>query len=512
MPGGCAVGRKVAQGAATLLVAGVIARVLGFLYRAYLAREIGAQGMGLLAMAFPMMGMALNLGGAGVPYAVAKLVAERLALPGRSIEGILRFAFWFVAINGLLFATGLVIAAPLLGQRFMTDPRSYLPMVASAPMVLIIPIASVLRSFFQGRQVMHPPAVATVIEQVARIATVVYLVRYFLPYGLAWAAAGAMIGLCLGELAGLLTLLVFYHLPGGRGGERTVQSAGLKQTAATAQEVLGLGLPVTGTHMAGSLTEIADAAIVPRRLEVSGFGRDAATAFYGTLSGMALPLLFFPSVITSALAGALMPAISEAQAVGGTALVRRRAQQALHVTLLVALPASAVFAFEGKELGLLIYGQAAVGQLLIPLAPFAPFLYLENTLSAVLRGLGRPSLPMANGLVGSASRLGIIYLLTTSRGAGERAVLFGIGIDLFLSFILNLRSLHGLIHLEIPVWRWLRIPLLATAAMAVALRTGPQTFLSLGLPVGAAVPCGLGVAVGVYLLVVYAGGDLFAWL
>jgi stage V sporulation protein B len=507
------VGRKVATGAAILLVSGVIARVLGFLYRAYLSREIGPQGMGLLAMAFPIMGMALNLSSAGVPFAVAKMVAERLAVPGRRVDTVLRFAFWFVAISGLLFAAALIVGAPFFSRRFMTDPRSYLPMVASAPMVVIIPIASVMRSYFQGRQQMHPSAVATVVEQIVRILTVVYLVRYFLPYGLEWGAAGAMFGLCLGELGGLGVLLVFYRMPRLAGTAHLAERgrAAADRLRATAAEILGLGLPVTATRLVGSVTEVGDAAVVPRRLEASGLDRDAATAFYGTLSGMALPLLFFPGVITSSLAVALMPAISEANAVGGVDLVRHRAQQALRATLIVALPASAVFAAQGGALGLLIYGQSGVGRLLVPLAAAAPFLYLENTLSAVLRGLGRPALPMVNGLVGSAVRLGLIYALTAVPGAGARAVLIGISADLFLSFMLNLRSLHRLIHLTIPVWQWLRMPLLATAVMMVTLAYGQRTFASFGLPFGWSVTAALAAGFTVYGLLVYAGGDLTAW-
>jgi len=499
------VGSKVVRGAAVLLAAGIIARVLGFFYRIFLARAIGAQGMGLLAMSYPLMGMALNLSAMGVPVAVTKIVAERTALKGRSIESVFRFAVPFVLILGVVLSAGLVVAAPVLTRRLLSDPRSVYPLLALVPLLLIIPVSLVLRSYFQGIQEMRPLAIATILEQLVRIASVIYLVRYFLPYGLAWGTAGAAIGVCLGEICGLLVLLAFYHGPRlfGRVRRGPPVTAAQDRIRPTAGEVLRLGTPVTGTRLIGSFAEIGDATIVPRRLEVAGFSRDAATAFYGNLSAMAMPLLFFPTVITGALAAALMPAISEADARNGLAAVRTRTQQALHATLLMAFPAATLFIALGHSLGLVIYGQREVGTLLVPLAFAAPCLYVDNTLSAVLRGLGRPAVPMVNGLMGSLLRLSLIYVLTSVLRAGVMAVLIGFSVDMVVTCGLNYRSVHRLVRPRLAWDRAIVLPLAACALMAAACRLG----LALGGGAGTlAVVVGATGGVATYCLVVWLGG------
>lgn len=503
-------GSKVVRGTAILVVAGVIARVLGFFYRIYLARAIGPQGMGLIAMTYPLWGMALNLSAMGIPVAVAKIVAERASLAGRSLENVLRFSFAFVLVFGAGLSLAVVFAAPLLTRRLLSDPRSLYPLLASVPLIVIIPVSLVLRGYFQGMQQMHPLAAATVLEQVVRIASVVYLVRFFLPYGLAWGAVGAMVGVTIGEIAGLLVLLLFYHGPRlvGRARPPRPPTDARDALVPTGGEILGLGVPVTGTRIVGSFTEIGDATIVPHRLEAAGFTRDAATAFYGNLSAMAMPLLFFPTVLTGALAAALMPAISEAEAVDGIAGVRVRTEKALHLTLLLAFPAATLFLALGHVLGLVIYGQREVGAMLVPLALAAPCIYVDNTLSAVLRGLGRPAVPMLNGLAGSLIRLTLIYLLTLSSGSAVTVVLFAFGLDMAITCALNYRSVGRLVHFRLDLGRSVLLPVGASLLMAAACRIG-LGLLATPAHVGA-IALSVAVAGGfaVYLAAVWLAGGL----
>jgi stage V sporulation protein B len=268
----------------------------------------------------------------------------------------------------------------------------------------------------------------------------------------------------------------------------------------TLRELLGQALPISVTRIIGSVTEFLDAAIIPRRLEASGMTRDAATAFFGNLGGMAMPLLFFPTVITAALSQALVPAVSDAWARGDVALVRRRIAQSLYVALIVALPTSAVFIVMGHLLGILFYGQRQVGDLLIPLAFAAPFVYLESGVSAVLRGLGRAALAMTNGLVGSALRLVIVYTLTVLPGFGIRAVILAISVDLFISFWLNYRALCRVTGFAADLRRIVMPPLVAGLALFLSLRFLEDLAMRFGATLWVATLAAIGCGGLIYLL------------
>lgn len=67
------------KGAAILTAAGLTARVMGFGYRVILTRIIGAEGMGLYQMAYPIYTVLLVISRSGIPVALAKLIADKIA-------------------------------------------------------------------------------------------------------------------------------------------------------------------------------------------------------------------------------------------------------------------------------------------------------------------------------------------------------------------------------------------------------------------------------------------------
>ena len=68
-----------------------------------------------------------------------------------------------------------------------------------------------------------------------------------------------------------------------------------------------------------------------------------ATSVYGQLVGIAQTLLYTPSMITIALATALIPAIADALALENYRLVQNRTAKALRITIVVGLPCVVYF-------------------------------------------------------------------------------------------------------------------------------------------------------------------------
>ena len=492
------------QGTLTLFGAGLINRVLGFFYRILLAQRLGSQGMGLLGYAFPVLHVAITAATAGLPVAVSKIVAERAALnPGR-VREVLRTSLRFVLVRSLVATVILALSLRFLENHVLADPRAVAPLTALMPLLTIVAVSSVLRGYFQGLQRMAPSAVGQVVEQIVRIGSALWLIDRFQHQGLAAMTVAAAGGMVLGELCGLLILWLAYLMRGGPA--PTPLPPAVRDS--TLRELLGQALPISVTRVIGSLTEFLDATIIPRRLVVSGLTRDAATAFYGNLGGMAMPLVFFPTVISYALSQALVPAVSDAYARQDLALVRRRIAQSIYIALVVAVPTSAVFIVFGHLLGILFYGQRQVGDLLVPLAFAAPFVYLEASVSAVLRGLGRAALAMTNGLLGSAVRLVLVWTLTPLPGFGIRAVLLAIGVDLFISFWLNYRSLCRVTGYAADLRRLVVPPLVAGLVLFFSLRMWEGLLMRLGatLWVSTLAAIGLGALLYAVLLLALGGG------
>ena len=73
-------GQNFIKGAAILGIAGIVVKILGAIYRIPLSNIIKTEGMGYYQTAYPFYVLLLTISTAGVPVAVAKLVAEKRAI------------------------------------------------------------------------------------------------------------------------------------------------------------------------------------------------------------------------------------------------------------------------------------------------------------------------------------------------------------------------------------------------------------------------------------------------
>lgn len=412
--------RRLLQGTLALTAAGLYSRLAGSVFRILLVRIIGEAGIGLVQMALPLFGLAINLATLGLPAALATVVADRTARgdwPGA--EQARRMVTRLVLAATLVIAAVTWLGAGLLAERVLTDTRTHLSLTIMPPAIVAASLAMVLRGYFQGLQDLTPSAIAQVVEQTVRIGTVLPLALLLLPHGLAAAAGGAMAGIACGELAGLAVLALRHRrLEASPRPWRRLRTTKNRDTAppALARGLLGLAVPVMLAGLAGSLTATLDVMLIPRRLEAAGFSWEEATAQYGRLTGMAVPLLFLPMVVVYPLMTSLTPAISTAAALGNRRLLQSRIRLGVRVTLAVALAAGLLFLLAPRRLAALLYGSPDIAPLVTWLALAAPLTYLQHLEDAVMTGLGLTAQSLRNYVIGIAVRLGFIYVLTGSLG------------------------------------------------------------------------------------------------
>ena len=84
----------ILRGTLLLTIAGVISRIMGFFYRIFLANTIGAEGMGIYQLIFPVYSVCFSLCASGIETAISKLTAEKFAVgrPSNAL-GILKSGF-----------------------------------------------------------------------------------------------------------------------------------------------------------------------------------------------------------------------------------------------------------------------------------------------------------------------------------------------------------------------------------------------------------------------------------
>ncbi|MBT2727106.1 stage V sporulation protein B [Bacillus sp. ISL-75] len=428
---------KFLKGTFILLIAGLVTRVLGFINRIVIARSIGEEGVGLYMMAFPTFILVVTLTQLGLPVAISKNVAEAEAKGNfAEIKKILVVSLATTISLSLIFTPALILLAPILSKTLFTDPRTFYPLIAIAPVVPVIAISSVLRGYFQGRQNMRPSAISQIVEQFVRITLIAVMTKAFLPYGIEYAAAAAMVSSVIGELVSLIYLMTAFKLK-KRFRLRKNFFQFVHSGKQTFKELMDIALPTMGSRMIGSVAWFFEPIVVVHSLALAGVITVEATKQYGALTGFAMPLLMLPSFITFSLATSLVPAISEANTQNNKKLIEYRLQQALRFAFLSGGLAVVVLYVLANPLMELMYGSAKGSYFIRLMAPFFLFYYYQGPLQAVLQALNLARAAMINSLIGAIVKTAVIFLLASQASFGINGVALGIIVGFVLVTVLH---------------------------------------------------------------------------
>ncbi|MGE6231228.1 oligosaccharide flippase family protein [Paenibacillus chitinolyticus] len=431
---------RLLKGAALLAAAAVFSKLLGTLQKIPLQNIAGDGAFGIYNAVYPLYLLILFLATAGFPITVAKFVQDRAA--ARDHAGARRVA---AASALLLTATGVLC---FLLLYFGADVLAgWIGTAAAAPAIrsisyalLLVPVLSVLRGYFQGYGNMVPTAVSQAVEQTVRVLTMVLLLLYLTEQGAGDGdiAAGATFGSVTGAAGALLLLLFYWQRSKDRsvGRREAAERSAAPGEAARAgdagpagtQEPLGrlmasigaYALPICLGSIMTPILNLIDAFTIPRLL--LGGGADPAEAMrqFG-LYNHGLPLVQAVTMVASSLSAVLVPAIAAAKA-GDPAQLQIRTERTVRMTGLLGLAAAAGLASLTVPVNVMLYQSEEASGTMALLALTALFGTLNIVLAGVLQGLGAVNAPALHLLAAAAVKIGGSLLLVPRWGIAGAAV------------------------------------------------------------------------------------------
>ena len=407
------------RGTLLLTFAGVLSRFMGFFYRIFLANTIGAEGMGIYQLIFPIYAVCFSLCASGIETAVSKLVAEKNAA-GHPCEasGILNAG---LLITGLLSA----ICAFLLYNNAVF-------------LALTIPLGtlhSVLCGYYLGMQKAFVPAFSQIIEQSFRMLSIYLICKIFQRNLLPMTPVVAVAGLLFGEFCSLLFTITCFSFS-----KKKSSLHPLHGPFCCFGEIIYLSAPLTISRICMNLLVSLEAAMLPNALKAYGMDTESSLSIYGILTGMALPFILFPNALTGSISLMLLPKVSESKA--GRQWLSLKGTLKKTFSFCVGLGFSCLIFFQlfGNFLGNFIFSNTLAGHFITLLSWICPFLYLNTTLGSVFNGLGRTDITFFTGMAGLFLRIGFIFLGVPKLGI--RGYFYGLlTSQLFITFF-SLYHLH----------------------------------------------------------------------
>lgn len=414
-------------GTLLLTLAGLFSRIIGFFYRIFLSHTIGAEGIGIYQLIFPVYALTFSFTVAGIQSAISKFVAESAAREAyafpsprgrrpaerRPLSFTYLYAGLFLSLFlSLLCTVFLYSCADFLAIRVLGEARCG-PLLKI--LSLTVPFGAVhasINGYYYGLQKTAVPAMSQLLEQLARVGGVWLLYQIASDRGQPVTIEMAVWGLVLGEIVSVLYSVSFTRF------EKRCRALPL-----ATRQIFTMALPLTANRVFVNLFGSVEAILIPIKLRAFGYTPGGALSVFGVLTGMALPLIFFPSVITNSVSVMLLPAISEAAAKEDLVYIKNAVKKSCLYCIVLGLCCTLGFLIFGRWLGMLIFANRLAGTFIVVLGWICPFLYLTTTLSSILNGLGKTSTTFLLHLVGSGIRILFVALLIPRLGI--KAYLFG---------------------------------------------------------------------------------------
>ena len=278
------------KGAAVISVGGIVAKILGALYRVPLTNLLGGEGMGLYQMVFPLYCLLLTVSATGIPSGLARLVS-RAEARGENSRAILRRSLLLFSAIGLAGCAAMfLLARPMSAAQGEAAVAAAYRMLA--PSVLLVSVLSCFRGWFQGRNNFVPTAVSEISEQLVKIAFGLFF-AYMYRENIVRAVEYSLLAVTISELAACLCM--FALLP------HTRCPLYPERGSENAASLLRATLPVALAAGVLPLSNILDSILIVRL--VSKYAENA-TALYGLYSGGASTLINLPVSVCYGLAAA----------------------------------------------------------------------------------------------------------------------------------------------------------------------------------------------------------------
>lgn len=416
----------------TILLTGVglVAQLLSFLYRVALSRLVGAEVMGLYQLIMPVYAIFLSIAVTGLTVAVSSLSASYYALEdGRTVRQILYLSFRGMVLLWLPLALAVFLFNQPIAALFLGDSRTRLGLVLLLPVLLLTGVENLTKHHFYGMGEVRLPAAVELGEQFVRTAAVLGLVWWFLPDDPALTVGLIVLGMLVSEVFSSSSLTLLRR----RRERRSPLSGSGTSRPLLRQQMARVAIPVGATALLGNLMASANSVLIPRKLVAIGLTEAQAMSRFGVVFGMTVPMLNLPSAFISALCLAIVPRLSQCQAMKKSRECREKISKAILAASVIVLPATALLATLGPDLGQMLFQNDAVGDYLLPLAISVVLSSYESVLASVLNGIGRQSWSAIVSL-----SCGALQLVFTCTGRGLDGLLLGMVVTSFLGVCLRL--------------------------------------------------------------------------
>lgn len=465
------------KNATFLMVAALISKIIGMLYKSPLTTLIGRESFACFQFAQNAYFILLMIASFSIPQAVSKIMSERIAFKRyRDAQRVFKGALLYAVIAGGIAAFVCIFGASILVPDNMANARLALQMLA--PTIFVSGILGVFRGYFQAYRNMLPTSISQILEQIA-VATVAllasgFMVRHFANAGedtlQRWSAAGATMGTGAGVCTAFLFMLFVYRV-----NHKTIAKK-IKNDRVSVNEsyrsimkiILLIAAPIILSAFIYNVNGYINGVMYTSILGWKGVPNSLVKQNYAEY-GFFMTLINIPLTLASTAPTSMMPEVSAQYAIGDLEETKRKIDQATWIAMLISIPASVGLAVLAQPVTRLIFPstEGVAGQLMVIGVITVILNSTSNISNGVLQAIGKANIPMINAAISLGVDIVFLALVLVFTNMGIYAVVLAMVVYALVMCVLNDRALKKYLGYKNP-WRSAYfVPILASIPMGI---------------------------------------------
>lgn len=362
------------QGAFIVTLCIVITKILGILYVIPFHWLIGDNGGALYGYAYTIYLFFMSISSAGIPLAISRIVSEyqtlgymnakrRTFIMGKKIALLLGFVSFLILMIFAPFIAKAVLGN-LSGGNKIEDVVFVIRVISSA--ILIVPVLSIYRGYFEGHRFMRAPAISQVLEQIVRILVIImgsFLTLKVFKLSLTTTVGVAVFGATLGGFVSYLYLVEKRLKNKKKFNEKIrVNNEPIITDKQIFRKIVVYAVPFIMIDLFKSLYSFVDMLTVVKGLVYkASFTTSNAEVIMSMLSTWTAKFNMIIISISTGVVVNLIPNLTESYVKKDNKDINKKINQSLNIILSMALPMCLGISFLARPIWVLFYGNSVYG-------------------------------------------------------------------------------------------------------------------------------------------------------
>ena len=434
-----------------LTISSFVIRGIGLIFNIYIANKVGQEPIGVFGLVMSVYFLAITFASSGIGLACTCIVSEELEKNNiSSALKVVKTCMLFSLFLSIIAAFVLFIFAPIISNSWLHHCVSNKPIYMICLALPFISVSSVISSYFASTGKSYKNAIIECIELLVKILFTISLLQSKETHNIDSICYCLVLGDVISEFASfILKFCLFYF-------DKRRLSYTRNYVKNMGKRIFKISFPIALTSYIKSGLSSLKQFLIPMRLQVYGLSYSLATAKYGLITGMVMPVLMFAKIFINSFSSLLIPEYARLLAGKNFNRMKTVCDRIFYITFMFSFLVTGILLFYSNEISLLVYNNLEIAPYLRFFAPIVVFMYVDNIIDNMLKGLQAQFHVMCVNICDLIITIFIIYFLVPIYGI--TGYLISIIFSEVFNFVSSFLLLKKKLKLNFDFWNFFAKP------------------------------------------------------